>query len=414
MKGNAPNINHIVLADLTDNNRLIELYRQAVQRRIWRDNSERDFIEFVNRAMKALHANSQEHPALLFRWLINHPSYGDIPQMCEKITFARFNSQSRQNALALARRSSVAQADTQLRGNPEAAGTQIAYLPELYAQHCLFPQNRLTYGQRSWTVRTPAKGIVIMSRSHLLQDQAAQIFEVPYGCIPRLIMPYLATQAVRGKRKVMTGRKLARFLKRLGMSRGAQNYRKVLHQFVNLLNCQITVSNLVGDEDNMAGFEKFDVYGGSPFPACHLFTGTVVEDTAGCARWYKEWMEGDPRVTLSHDFYEFLRMKPIPINYRHLLKFVRSPRRMDLYAWLSHGTYRIRCRNGISIPLENLHKQFAPDINPASHRLFRSRLRSDLESILTVHPGFHFKQTKDALTLFDSDPPVQRGSIKQF
>ena len=158
MKGNTPNINHIVLADLTDNDRLVELYRQAVQRRIWRDNSERDFIEFVNRAMKALHANSQDHPALLFRWLINHPSYGDIPQMCEKITFARFNSQMRQNALALARRSSVARADAQLRDKPKAAGTQIAYLPELYAQHCLFPQNRLTYGQRSWTVRTPAKG----------------------------------------------------------------------------------------------------------------------------------------------------------------------------------------------------------------------------------------------------------------
>ena len=170
MKGNTPNINHIVLADLTDNDRLVELYRQAVQRRIWRDNSERDFIEFVNRAMKALHANSEEHPALLFRWLINHPSYGDIPQMCEKITFARFNSQMRQNALALARRSSVAQADAQLRDKPESTGSLIAYLPEWYVQHCPFPQNRLTYGQRSWTVRTPAKIIVIMPGLHLLPD----------------------------------------------------------------------------------------------------------------------------------------------------------------------------------------------------------------------------------------------------
>ena len=414
MKGNAPNINHIVLADLTDNNRLVELYRQAVQRRIWRDSSERDFIEFVNRAMKALHANSQEHPALLFRWLINHPSCGDIPQMCEKITFARFNSQSRQNALALARRSSVAQAGAQLRGKPEASGTLIAYLPELYAQHCLFPQNRLTYGQRSWTVRTPAKGIVIMSGAHLLQDQAAQEFEVPYGSIPRLITPYFATQAVRGRRKVMTGRKLLHFLNRLGMSRGARNYRRVLHQFVNLLNCQIAVSNLAGDEENMAGFVKFDVYGGSPFPACHLSTGTVVEDTAGYALWYEKWMEGTSRVILSHDFYEFVRTKPIPINYRHLLHFVRSPRRMDLYAWLSYRTYRIRCRNGITIPLENLRRQFAPDINPASYRLFRSRLRYDLEAILTVHPGFKFKQTTDALTLFDSDPPVPRTSRKQL
>ena len=414
MKGNTPNINHIVLADLTDNDRLVELYRQAVQRRIWCDNSERDFIEFVNRAMKALHANSQEHPALLFRWLINHPSYGDIPQMCEKITFARFNSQSRQNALALARRSSVAQAGAQLRDKPEATGSSVAYLPEWYAEHCPFPQNQLTYGQRSWTVRTPAKIIAIMPGLHLLQRQAAQEFEVPYGSIPRLIIPYLATQAVRGRRKVKTGRKLLHFLKRLGMSRGARNYRRVLHQLVNLLNCQIAVSNLAGDEDNMAGFEKIDVYGGSPFPACHLFTGTAVEDTAGCALWYKEWMEGDPRVTLSHDFYEFVRIKPIPINYRHLLKFVRSPRRMDLYAWLSHRTYRIRCRNGISIPLENLRRQFAPDLSPASYRLFRQRLREDLEAILTVHPGFKFKQTKDTLTLFNSVPPVQRCSKKQF
>ena len=412
MKGTAPNINHIVLTDLTDNDRLVELYRQAVQRRIWRDNSERDFIEFVNRAMKALHANSQEHPALLFRWLINQPSYGDIPQMCEKITFARFNSQSRQNALALARRSSPARADAQLRDKPKAAGTQIAYLPELYAQHCPFPQNRLTCGQHSWAVRTPSNSIVTMSRSHLLQDQAAQDFEVPYGSIPRLIIPYLSTHAVRGKRKVIMGRKLARFLKRLGMSRGARNYRRVLHQLVNLLNCQMAVSNLVGDEDDMAGFEKFNFHGGSPFLACHLFTGTVVENTAGCALWYKEWMEGDPRVTLSHDFYDFVRIKPIPINYRHLLEFKRSPRRMDLYAWLSHRTYRIRCRYGISIPLKNLHRQFAPDLSPTSYRLFRQRLREDLKAIFTVHPGFKFKQTTDALTLFDSDPPVQRDLKK--
>ena len=167
----------------------------------------------------------------------------------------------------------------------------------------------------------------------------------------------------------------------------------------------------------MAGFEKIDVYGGSPFPACHLFTGTVVEDTAGCALWYKEWMEGaNPQLHSPPISMNSVRMKPVPINYRHLLKFARSPRRMDLYAWLSHRTYRIRSRNGISIPLENLHKQFAPDINhTASHRLFRHRLRKDLEAILTVHPGFNFKQTTDALTLFDSaSASYHAASRKQF
>ena len=411
MKGNAPNINDIVLADLTDNDRLVELYRQAVQRRIWRDNSERDFIEFANRAMKALHANSEEHPALLFRWLINHPSHGNIPQMCEKITFARFNSQSRKNALALARRSSVARADAQLRGKPEASGSLIAYLPELYVQHCPFPQKRLTYGLRSWTVRTPAKIIAFLPGRHLLQRQAAQEFEVPYGSIPRLIIPYLATQAVRGKRKVKTGRKLLHFVNRLGMSPGARNYQRILQQFVNLLNCQMAVSNLAGDEENLAGCVNFDVYGDSHFPVCHLSTGT--EASAGCALKYQEWMEGKSTVALSPDFYEFLRMKPIQINYLHLLKFTRSPRRMDLYAWLSHRTYRIGPR-GIKIPLAVLQPHFAPDLSQNSCKNFRRMLQRDLDVIRAVHPGFKVQLMRDALILFDSESAVPRASRKKI
>ena len=59
MSANATNFDRIVADDLTDNARLVELYVQAVRRRLW-GSTERDFIEFVNRASKALHDDSQK------------------------------------------------------------------------------------------------------------------------------------------------------------------------------------------------------------------------------------------------------------------------------------------------------------------------------------------------------------------
>ena len=43
----------IVADDLTDNDRLVELYVQAVRRRLW-EATDRDFIEFVNRASQGV------------------------------------------------------------------------------------------------------------------------------------------------------------------------------------------------------------------------------------------------------------------------------------------------------------------------------------------------------------------------
>ena len=80
---------------------------------------------------------------------------------------------------------------------------------------------------------------------------------------------------------------------------------------------------------------------------------------------------------------------------------------MDLYVWLSHRTYRIR-PGGVKISLDALHRQFAPDINLASRRYFRQCLRRDIEAILTVHPGFNVQLKRDALLIFDSEPPVPR------
>ena len=417
MSANAPNIDRILADDLIDNDRLVELYVQAVRRRLW-GSTDRDFIEFVNRASKALHDDSQETPGKLFRWLIEHPSHDNVSQVCENHTLARFNSAARYEALAKARPRQMSPVAQVAEKATKTATDEhpIGYLPGVFVQHCLFPQKRLPPDHRRWTVRTKSKAIEIVAGSYSLPGLFGQGFEVPYGIAPRLILPYIAGQAVRGSRKVILGRKMVQFLRKLGISPGSKNYRTILQQFINLATCQIVVSTVTDrNEDRQEAWLETDIYGITRKiryqRPLSVFTDSTASGTVGtvvgCGLRYQEFMEGKTRFTLSRDFYDFVRIRPTPVRYQHLLKFVRSPRRMDLYIWLSHRTYRIR-PSGIKIRLEALHRQFAPDIDPNSRKLFRQRLRGDLDAILTVHPGFNVQLTRDALLLFDSEPPVPR------
>ena len=414
MSANAPNFDRIVADDLTDNDRLVELYVQAVRRQLW-GSAERDFIEFVNRASKALHDDAQNSPEKLFRWLIEHPTHDNIAQHCENHTLARFNSQARYEALAKARSrrmspiadKAVAQTKAALAKHP------IGYLPGLFAQHCIFPQKRLPSGQHRWTIHTHSRRIELQSGSYILPGLADQGPEIPYGITPRLILPYIASQALCGRRQVILGKKLLHFVRKLGLTPCSKSYRTVLRQVVNLATCQIVVSNL--SEDTHAVKVETDIYNVTgklrysvPRSIFDFSMNPMAFKTAaGSALGYEEWMEGEPTFTLSHDFYEFVRGRVVPINYAHLLHFVRSPRRMDLYTWLSYRTYRIGPR-GIKIPLAVLRHQFAPDISQNSYKNFRRKLQRDLDVIRAVHPGFKVQLTRDALILFDSEPPVPR------
>ena len=366
MSANAPNFDRIVADDLIDNDRFVELYVQAVRRRLW-GSTERDFIEFVNRASKALHDDAQNSPEKLFRWLIEHPSHGNISQTCENQTLARFNSQARYYAVAKARprqMSPVAQA-AEMATKAVTDEHPIGYLPGLFAQHCIFPQKRLPSGQHRWTIHTHKKRIELQSGTYLLPGLAEQGLEIPYGITPRLILPYIARQALYGRRKVILGKKLLHFVRKLGLTPCSKSYRTVLRQVVNLATCQIVVSNM--STDTLAVKVETDIYNVTgklrysvprsifDFSMNHM---VLFKTATGSALGYEEWMEGEPTFTLSHDFYEFVRVRAVPINYAHLLKFVRSPRRMDLYTWLTHRTYRIGPR-GIKIPLAVLQPQFA-------------------------------------------------------
>ena len=135
------------------------------------------------------------------------------------------------------------------------------------------------------------------------------------------------------------------------------------------------------------------------------------------ARKLSFWLERDsnqqsfwtPSMTLSAEFHDAIQEHRVPIDVGHLAKLARSPRRMDLYTWLSYRTPRIRPGRRVSISLGALRTIFAPDISHA--RNFTVRLRADLEAIAKVYPHFRVEITGDRLWLERSPPPVPYSRV---
>ena len=95
----------------------------------------------------------------------------------------------------------------------------------------------------------------------------------------------------------------------------------------------------------------------------------------------------------------------MPVNLDHLKSLARSPRRMDIYTWLSHRVYRIK-NKPVNVPLTSVHRQFAPDIDFIHHRRFRQKLKWDLDAIRKVHDKFNLELTDSELIIYASPPPI--------
>ena len=153
--------------------------------------------------------------------------------------------------------------------------------------------------------------------------------------------------------------------------------------------------------------------------AAHIMIGEWTDDAvhthgARLAKRLSFWLERDPEqrtfwtptMTLSDEFFDVIQQHRVPIDTSHLARFARSPRRMDLYAWLSYRTPRIPPGKRQAVSLRALWSVFAPDIARLAH--FKNRLKSDLKAIDEVYP--HFKidigDNSDILWLQRSRPPV--------
>lgn len=222
----------------------------------------------------------------------------------------------------------------------------------------------------------------------------------PYGTVPRLVMGWLTTEAVRTKQaELKLGRSLAQFMGKLGlMATGGRwgSVRRVEDQTERLFASSISV---LWEVDRGSG----QVGRGSK--GWRISEESLLYWSLAAPEAMSFW---DSYVTLSEAFFREIIDRPVPIDLRALRALRGSPLRLDIYYWLTH---RMSCLGAPTmVPWERLQAQFGSTF--AATRFGRARFRQDFEKhlarVLVVYPDAKVEATPAGLKLRPSKTHVSR------
>ena len=219
----------------------------------------------------------------------------------------------------------------------------------------------------------------------------------PYGNIPRLVLAWLSTEAVRTQsRSVLLGRSLREFMESIGLESitGGKNgsITRLREQLGRLFASTIAV---VRDE----------ALAGSNIQSLHT-AGFRLTDQAS-VWWDAQRPEQaglfQSEVTLSEKFYEELTEKPVPVDLRALRALKQSPIALDIYSWLTWRNSFLR--NNATIPWEALMGQFGSESSP---KKFRENFKKALMQVQIVYPAARVNFSPSGLILIPSPTSVAK------
>ena len=168
--------------------------------------------------------------------------------------------------------------------------------------------------------------------------------KLPYGILPRLLLAWVSTEAVRTQSRVLVlGDSLSEFMRKLGIystSGGSTGGRtRLRNQMRRLFGC--TVSLLYEDA-------RMEACVNAPIARRTEFWWSERQPDAP-SLW-------DSKIELGEDFFQEIIEHPIPIDMNILKAMKRSSLGLDLYLWLTYRTFTLKAPMRIS--WQSLYRQF--------------------------------------------------------
>ena len=217
--------------------------------------------------------------------------------------------------------------------------------------------------------------------------------KLPYGNLPRLILAWVCSEAVRTQsRELVLGKSLSEFMRTLGVySSSGEKHTRLRNQMKRLFGC--TVSMIYENERGEAR------------------VSSLVADRT--VFW---WSEGKPdqsslwesKIRLGEDFFNEIINHPVPLNLNTLNALKRSPLGLDLYLWLVYRTFSLRAPLRLTWRL--LYGQFGADPDKASDKFivrnFRTKCLRELKKIKIAWPELNYATAKGVLILHPSTPAI--------
>ena len=252
------------------------------------------------------------------------------------------------------------------------------------------PKNRLQYVRRNGPYT-------------LTMTSSSAGVKLPYGTLPRLLLAWVCTEAVRTQnRELVLGRSLYEFMQKLGIlssdSGGVTGIRtRLRNQMRRLFGC--TVSLVYEDA---SGFARIS----SLVADKHEFWWDVKHPNQS-ALW-------DSKIELGEKFFQEIIAHPVPLDLNILRSLTRSPLGIDLYLWLTYRTFGLQRPLRLTWP--QLYRQFGVDPAKAGDKATLSNFRKDclreLEKIKTAWPDLGYGTVKGALILTPSRPRIAPAQLR--
>lgn len=218
---------------------------------------------------------------------------------------------------------------------------------------------------------------------------------LPYGSIPRLLMSWLTTEAVKTKAQTLVlGKTLSEFMSILGLVPTGGRWGTITYlkeQARRLFSTHIACTY---DGGNRAAGQNF-----------------IIADN------YNLWWEPkapmqaalwESTVTLNKRFFDEIISSPVPIDMRAFKALKRSPMALDIYCWL---TYRMSyLKRQTSIPWGLLQMQFGADYadDKSGRYAFKKKFNIQMLNVLTLYPEATVEQYDNGIILKPSKSHIGR------
>ena len=260
---------------------------------------------------------------------------------------------------------------------------------------CSLP--RSNPGNRTQYVRRNGPYTLVMS--------ATGLHKLPFGNLPRLLMAWLSTEAVRTQnRELVLGRSLAEFMRTLGVlssdSGGASGVRtRLRNQMSRLFNAHV---RLVYEDEHGEQFVSSTIADRGEF-------------------WWNERKPDKPslwesKIYLGEALFNEIINHPVPLDMNILKALKRSALGLDLYLWLVYRTFALRAPQRLT--WKQLYCQFGAHPAKASDnntvQAFRYKILRELKKIKLAWPELNYSTAPGVLILHPSTPaiaPLNQGQL---
>ena len=225
--------------------------------------------------------------------------------------------------------------------------------------------------------------------------------KLPYGNLPRLLMAWVCTEAVRTQsRELVLGKSLSKFMRTLGIyNSGGQPQTRLRNQMKRLFGC--TVSMIYKDDHG------------------EQFVSSLIAERGEF--WWNERKPDEPslwdsKIELGEKFFNEIIRHPVPLDMNTLTALKRCALGLDLYLWLTYRTFTLR--TPLRLTWRQVYRQFTAD--PANVedkniiQMFRRKVLRELKKIKLAWPDLNYTTVPGVLILYPSTPVIAPSDHHQL